>query len=252
MRARPRGPVVSTDTELPFIEHLGELRTRVVRSAVIVVATTVGAWCVFPAIFAVLSRPLLAALAAGRGEFLVTGITEGFQTRLRVSLTAGLLVSLPWLLGEAWRFVSPALYARERRTVRALVLLATVLFAAGVVTAYFLTPVGVKWLLSQVPPGAVVMPSLMSSVSFVSGMMLAFGLAFEFPVVIAGLAVAGLVDRGMLLRRWRESVLIIMVAAAIITPSADAVTMAMLTVPLLVLYALSLVVTTIVGKRRVA
>ena len=234
--------------QLELLEHLSEVRARLMRCIVYAALGTVAGWSFYGFFFKLLSAPVLPFLKKMESSFLLTGIAEGFTIKMQVSLLIGLALALPFITLEGWRFVSPGLTRRERRSARLIAPLSVVLFISGVVLAYHVLPVGIKWLISQNPPEAKFMPTVQQSLLFILKMYLAFGVVFQMPVLLMFLARVGLVNSRMLKSGWRHAIIAIGIVAAAITPSGDAITMSMMCVPMIVLYLLSIGLVRIVEK----
>ena len=230
----------SSDRQLDLVEHLAELRTRLVRSVLYVGLAAIAGWVFYPFFFALLSKPVAPVLKGG-SKFLLTGVAEGFSIKMQIALLTGVIMAMPLLTLEGWRFVSPGLTKKEKKGIRLVGPLSILLFAAGVCVAYTILPVGIQWLVSQNPPGATFMPSVAQTLLFVLKMCLAFGLVFQLPVVLMFLAKVGIVDSRMLKSYWRQAVVVLAIVAAVVTPSADAFSMMLMCAPLIVLYGLSIV-----------
>lgn len=233
---------------LELVEHLSELRSRLIRCALYAAAGTIAGWSFYSFFFKLLSAPLLPFLKKSGSSFLLTGIAEGFTIKIQVSLLIGLMLALPLITLEGWRFVSPGLTRKERRSAKLVAPLSIVLFVGGVAVAYFAVPMGIKWLISQNPPEAKFMPTVQQSLLFILKMYLAFGVVFQMPVLLMFLAKVGLINSRMLKASWRHAVIIIGIVAAAVTPSGDAITMSMMCVPMVLLYLLSIVLVRVVEK----
>jgi sec-independent protein translocase protein TatC len=243
-----RRPNVTAELEL--VEHLAELRMRIVRVIVYAgLGMTVG-WCFYGTFFSLLSAPVSGYLSQNGGSFLVTGVMEGFMIKMQLSLVVGLILAFPLISGEGWRFISPALTAKERRGVLLVSPLSVILFVLGVLLAYFILPKAIIWLAAQNPPGAKFMPSVQQTILFIVKMCLAFGIVFQLPVVLMFLARIGLINSGMLTAYWRYSVVGISIIAAVVTPSNDAFSMIMMCIPMVILYFASIWLVRIVERRR--
>ena len=222
-------------------EHLSELRARLVRSIIYVVAGAVLAWCFYDYLFSFLVRPMAGVLDEQSSSFLLTSFPEAFMIQLQVCLVAGLIAASPLLTAELWGFVSPGLTRSERRPVKWLVPLASALFASGVALCYLILPAAFNWFASYTPPGAELRPTVQSSILFSVKMLFMFGVVFELPVVLMLLAKVGIVSSGSLLANWRMAMVGVAVLAAVATPSNDAFTMLVMAVPVAVLYFLSII-----------
>ena len=160
--------------------------------------------------------------------------------RMKLSMYGGIVVSAPFWIIEMWGFVSPALTPEERKPIRFLAPLTIVLFAAGVTLAHLILPLAFRWAMGYIPPDVELLQHLNDYVELLAKMYLAFGLCFELPVVLIFLAKVGIIDGGLMRQYWRQAVLVIMIVAAIVTPSNDPVTMLMCAIPMAVLYLLSI------------
>ncbi|MDH7568775.1 MAG: twin-arginine translocase subunit TatC [Armatimonadota bacterium] len=245
-------PRESYDREMELTEHLAELRTRIIRSLLYVVAGLVVGWIYYTPILEALKAPIMGIKSGVEWRMVFTNFLEPFFVRLQVSLVAGVVLVFPFLLMEAWGFVSPALTRTERRAVYVLFPMCVSLFLGGVATAFFVMPQGIRWFLGFLPADTELMQKLNDYVVFLAKTSLAFGVMFQLPVVMLFLGKVGLVNSRFLTRYWRQAIVLAAAGAAIITPSADAFTMVCATVPLGVLYGLSILLVKLVerGERR--
>jgi sec-independent protein translocase protein TatC len=239
-----RAPV----SQQELVEHLAELRTRIIRCLAYVAAGTVASWCFYGFFFALLSRPVSSFLARTHSTFLLTSVTEGFVVKMEISVIVGTILAIPLVTWEGWRFLDPALTPREKRGVRLVAPLSLLLFAGGVVLAYVILPVGIQWLTNQRPPGSILMPSVQHTLLFIVKMCLAFGVVFQLPVILMFLGKVGIVNSKMLKSHWRHAVVLCGIVAAVATPSNDAFSMLMMCLPLVLLYLLSIGLVRIVEK----
>jgi sec-independent protein translocase protein TatC len=227
--------------EEPFVSHLVELRDRLVKAA-IGVALVCAALLFWPgpaAIYDFLAAPMLASLPAG-AKLIATGVTAPFLVPMKVTLVLALLVALPWVLYQAWGFVAPGLYAHEKRLVAPLVVSSSLLFVAGAAFCYFLVFGRVFHFISTFAPASIaVTPDIENYLDFVMSMCLAFGVAFEVPVVVVILVRMGLVSLEKL-RACRAYVIVgAFVIAAVVTPP-DVVSQLALAIPMCLLFELGL------------
>lgn len=234
---------------LELLEHLTELRSRLVRCIIYISIGSILGWLLYDRAFVFLSEPVRAYLKHGHGSLIQTDILGGFMIKMQVSLLIGLIVVMPLVTLELWGFVSPGLTRTERRGVLLMAPLSILLFLLGVAVAYFILPAGICWLLNQNPPGVQVMPQVQSALLFILKMGLAFGLVFQLPVILMFLAKVGIVTSKMLTSYWRHSVVIIAIVSAVVTPSNDAFSMSMMCVPMVILYFLSIGLVRIVERR---
>jgi len=238
----------SSDKQLELVDHLAELRNRIVRCIVYVSVGMAVGWVFYGFFFRLLSAPVMQFLERSGSSFLLTGVAEGFTIKVQISLLVGIIITLPLITMEGWAFIAPGLTKSERRAVKLVMPLSILLFILGVALGYFIMPTGIKWLIGQNPPGARFMPSVAQTLLFILKMYLAFGLVFQMPVVLMFLAKAGLVSSKTLRSYWRQAVVALFIIAAAVTPSGDAFTMMMMCAPMVVLYVLSIGLVRIVEK----
>lgn len=227
--------------QMTFWEHLGELRNRILISLAAVVVMTCLAWIFRIYIYDVLLWPLyLADPTVKLNQF---SITEAFFTFLRISIFAGVVLASPFVLFQIWAFVAPALRPNEKRVAAWMIIPIALLFIGGVVFIYlWLLPFSIHFLLGFSPEQLKLTLSQDKYFSFITGLCLTGGLLFELPVVLGLLGFIGLVNPRMLWRYTGHALVILMTAAAIITPTGDAFNMLALTAPLMGLYFLSILV----------
>lgn len=224
-----------------LISHLIELRTRLLRAVVGWLVLFVALFPFADRIYTALAAPLLAKMPQG-GQMIATAVTTPFFVPMKVTMLSAFLLALPWLLYQCWAFVSPGLYAHEKRLIRPLLVSALFLFFVGMAFAYFVVfPVVFGFLVGSAPAGVAVMTDIAAYLDFVIGLFLAFGFAFEVPVAVVLLALMGWVSLPQL-REARGYVIVgAFVLGAIFTPP-DVVSQCMLAVPLWLLYELGLLV----------
>jgi len=232
-----------------FIAHLIELRKRLLNVAVVLLVVFI---CLFPwasDLYTLLAQPLLAKLPKG-GQMIATDVTTPFFVPLKVAMMAALLIALPYILYQIWRFVAPGLYAHEKRLVVPLIVASTLLFFCGMAFAYFAVfPVIFGFVTASAPQGVAVMTDIDKYLSFVLGMFLAFGVTFQVPVAVVLLVRMGIVSVGKL-REIRPYVIVgAFIVGAIFTPP-DVVSQFMLAIPLWLLYEAGIVVAGWMGKGR--
>lgn len=224
--------------------HLTELRKRLFRTAIAVGVTTILAFVFYDRIFSVLLYP------AGETSLVFIDMTEMFGTVLLVSLVSGIVLAIPYLTYEFVMFVSPALTPKEKRYFHLVLPWMVIMFAAGVVFAYFmLIPAAITFLLGF--GGDIAEPQIRVSnyVSVVARMLLVSGFVFEMPVVTTFLARIGVVSADWLARKRKIVIVGAFILAAILTPP-DALTQIIMAVPLVVLYEFSILLARILGKKR--
>ncbi|MGI8998329.1 MAG: twin-arginine translocase subunit TatC [Candidatus Limnocylindria bacterium] len=217
---------------MSLVEHLEELRGRIIVIAItIALAGIVGFF---------LSEPIIgllrAALPEGKQTLIQISVGESLAVRLRVALYVGIAASVPVILYQIWRFVTPGLTKRERRMIWPMLIGAVFLFVLGLALGYFVLPFALDFLLSLTLPGVEDQLRLSEYVSFVSTVMLAFGLAFQFPVLLLLLARVGILNYRFLSARRRWAVLAIVLFAIVATPGGDPLSSIVLSLVMYVLF----------------
>ena len=223
-----------------LVEHLAELRTRIVYSLYAIVLFTCAAWYFSEQIFDFVRQPITEYLP-GKG-LVFTAPTDKFMAHLKVSVLAGLIAACPVWIFQAWKFIAPGLYLKEKKFGRYFMFFGSLLFLTGVSFAYFLVlPAAFKVLLSF--GGTVDQPMITINdyLSFFLMTVLVFGAAFEMPLVIVLLGMMGIVSSRGLSRMRRYAIVVIAVVSALFTPP-DAISMMLLAVPLTLLYEISIIV----------
>jgi len=230
------------DTKQPLLEHLVELRRRLLWCLVTLVVTFFLCFAFAKEIFAVLVQPLL---RAGQGKLIYTDIFEAFFTQVKVSLFAAFMLSFPVLATQLWRFVAPGLYAKEKNAFLPFLLMTPIFFAAGACFAYFVAmPWALHFLLSfQGDVGGIqqeALPGVGNYLNFCTRFIFGFGAAFLLPILLMILERAGIVTREQLGKSRRYAIVASAAVAAVLTPP-DVVSMLLLLVPLYSLYELAIV-----------
>lgn len=231
-----------------FISHLVELRDRILRA---LVAFAVVFVCLFPFaqdLYTLVAGPMLAALPKGK-EMLATGVASPFFIPVKVTMMCAFVVALPIILYQVWAFVAPGLYVHEKKLIAPLVVSSTALFLCGMAFAYFLVlPTVFRFLASFTPEGVSFAPDISQYLDFVLTLLIAFGLAFEVPVVVVVLVRMGVVSVAKL-KEIRPYVIVgAFVIGAIFTPP-DVISQLMLAIPMWLLYELGIIVAGMLGRR---
>ncbi len=237
------------DERADLVTHLTELRARVLRALLYAALGMSLAWAFFDHIYLLMVRPIRGPLESVGGELTVRGLLEGLLVKVEIALVAGLILAGPFIFWEVWAFVAPGLTRRERRAAGPLVPVAGLLFLLGVATGYLVTGPSVAALLRFIPPDTRAWLTLNETIVLLLKFYLAFGLGFQLPIVLVLLAKIGLVDSGMLVRRWREALVGCFLLAALITPTWDPITMTVCALPLFVLYVGTIGAVKIVERR---
>jgi sec-independent protein translocase protein TatC len=241
--------------ELPkmsLLQHLEELRKRVIISATAIIGCFLVCWWKADLIFGYMQRPIVKALTAHHmdTQLVYTAPTEPFNLYMKVGLVAGIFVASPIVLYQVWLFIAPGLFRNEKRYVLPFMSSTVALFLAGGVFGYFMVyPAALDFLIGygqQFRP----MITITEYTDLFLTIIVGLGLVFEMPILIFFLALMGIVDAGFLWRNFRYSILIIFIIAAIVTPTTDILNMCIFAAPMIVLYLFSIGVAWLVHPKR--
>lgn len=236
------------EKKLPLTSHLQELRKRLILSFIAVGVGFIFCYAFADSIFNILAAPLLKMMPSG-GSLIFISVAEAFFTYMKVAFIAGLILTSPVILYQIWAFVAPGLYRHEKRYVVPFIFLGSFFFALGIFFGYFVAiPIGFKFLLGYATDFIKPMPSMKEYLSFSIKFLLAFGLVFEFPVVLLILAKIGVVDSKKLARQRKYAILLIFIFAAVMTPP-DLISQVLVALPLMGLYELSILLAKLFGKK---
>ncbi len=235
----------------PLLDHLIELRRRLLYSFATLAVAFAGCWYFVHPILDFLVHPLV---VAGQNKLIYTQLFEAFFVQIKVAFFAALMISFPVLANQLWRFIAPGLYRKEKRAVLPFLWATPVLFTAGASLAYFVAiPLALKFLLSfQGDLGGVqqeALPAVGSYLGFVMQFLFGFGVAFLLPILLMLLEASGIVTRQQLVSARRYAIVANFGAAALLTPP-DIGSMLLLAIPLCILYELTLVATWFTARRR--
>jgi sec-independent protein translocase protein TatC len=240
-RRRHRSP----DGSMPLREHLVELRSRLIKALLFIAVGMIAGWVLYPHILDILKQPYCDLPAdrrfppdrvPGQCQLLFTGPLDGFMLRFKVAGIAGAVLSAPFWLYQLWAFVTPGLRRNERRWTVVFVFATTVLFAAGTVLSYLTVSKALSLLVNIAGSSTVAAIEVTRYLSFVTTMLLVFGVSFELPLVIVLLNFVGILSYRRLLRWQRMAIFLIFVFAAVATPSQDPISMCMLAIPMSLLF----------------
>ncbi len=237
-----------TARRMTFWQHLGELRTRLFRSMLYILVCTGVAWFYKGAVIDLLTVPLFRY----DPEIILTvlSVQEAFLLYIRIAIYCGIAAASPLVLLELWGFILPALRPRERRMILPVLPLVLFLFIAGVLFIYYqLVPVSVAILLGMAKIEFNIMLTVDRYLNFVLGLCMAGGIMFEMPIVLAILGYLELVSSRSLWQKSNIAVVVLLVVSAVITPTGDAFTMILFTLPLLALYFVSTLVVWLIERR---
>ena len=245
------------DGTMSLTEHLAELRSRIIRAALAVIIGMVVVIAFYDPILDVLLRPYENLCEQQGPEFCdpqlyFFGPTEGFAARLRFGMYGGIILALPVILWQIWRFVVPALHAKEKRYAIPFVVSSVVLFVAGGVLAYFTLERALEFLIRWAGEDVNQLFAVQKYISLVGLMIFAFGIGFLLPVLLVFLQLVNVVTPRTLLKGWRYAIVGIFALAAVITPSGDPITLNMLALPMLTLYFVAVLIGHLITRRRTA
>lgn len=241
---------------MPLLDHLRELRARVVKSASVIALGSVVGWFFYNEIITKLSEPvcdLKAAQETGAdncGALYINGVLGPLNLQIKVAILAGIIISAPIWLYQLWAFIAPALHRKEKRNSIFFIVAATPFFAAGAFLGYTILPIAVDVLFGFTPDALNNLVKFDDYLDFVMRAILLFGIAFELPVFLITFNLIGFLSGKAILRPWRGWVFGITLFVAGFTPSADPLSMLALAIPLILLYLLSGVFALLNDRRR--
>jgi len=234
---------VKQEKRMPFLEHLEELRWCVIKSLVTVTVLSLGCYFVSEEIQAFLTAPF-------PQELIFLALPEGFLVRLKISLFAGLIVGLPVVFYQIWKFVVPGLLDKERKYVPPIVFISTICFLMGAAFARFIMiPIAIKFLMSFQTQDLVGTIRVNNYLGFVTTLMLVFGIVFEMPILSFFMTKIGLITPKFLRSKRRYGIVVILILAALLTPP-DIVSQLLLGGPMIVLYEISIFVSVVALRKR--
>lgn len=235
-----------------FLDHLEELRKRIVYSIIAVAIGTAASWGLRERIYAIMQKPIMEALRAQHlpDKLVYTNPVEPFNLYLKIAMLAGLFLTSPFVLYQVWMFISPGLYRREKRYVVPFMLSTIVLFSLGGYFGYAIAyPRAMDFFVKfngQFQPMITIGEYTQLFLSIVLGM----GLIFELPIIVFFLAFMGILSPGFMLKNFRYAILVIFIVAAIVTPTPDVVNMCIFAAPMVALYGLSVAVAWLVHPKQ--
>ncbi|MBN1155769.1 twin-arginine translocase subunit TatC [candidate division KSB1 bacterium] len=228
---------------MPFLDHLDELRTRLLRSILSIFAFTIVCYFFSPEIVSFLTKPY-------PDKLIFLAPTESFVIHIKISVFAGIILSLPVIFYQLWKFVAPGLLEKERKYVPLIILFSCLFFLTGAAFCYYvIIPFGLKFLLGYQTSNLEPSITIKEYLSFVTLLVMVFGIVFELPLLSYFLTKIGILNPGFMRKHRRYGIVLIFIAAAILTPP-DVVTQLLLAGPLLILYEISILVSAFVIKSR--
>src|SRR5580658_2077084 len=257
-RPKPR-KVANPEARMPLIEHIRELRSRVLKAMTAMTAGAIGGWFIEPFVWRIVTGPYCKLPAhiinplGSHGDhcyLIINGLFDALFLHLKLAIIIGLIISAPLWMYQFWAFVAPGLHAKERRWAYFFGGSALPLFALGGALAYFAMTKGLRFLLSLIPPHVINLITIDSYLGYAMAMLLIFGLAFELPLVMVLLNVAGVLTHERF-AKWRRMIIFgVFAFAAVATPSPDPISMLLLAVPCVLLVELAEVFAWANDRRR--
>lgn len=237
--------------KMSFLEHLDELRKRLLVSVAALLVGFLTAFAFISPIFEFIMRPLQEILP-NDGRLVYTEPTEAFFLYIKIAALAGLVLAIPIIFYQLWRFVAPGLYAREKRFAIPFVAFATLFFVGGALFSHFLLfPWAWSFFAGFTTDYMEFFPRIQPAFSLYVKLLLACGVVFQMPTAVFFLARVGAVTPGFLMRNTKYAVLLIFIFAAVLTPTGDPVTLTMMAAPMILLYGLSILIAWIFRRRDI-
>lgn len=237
---------------MPLRAHLAELRNRIVKAGLAVMVGAVGGWFLYPYLFDALQQPLqLAGAATGADARLnFADPTSSFNLQLKLAVYVGIVIASPVWLYQLWAFILPGLTKKERRYALGFSFVAVLLFLGGLSLAWLTLPKALEFFLGFVPEGTVAFNTIDGYFSFVTRLLLAFGIACVVPLVLVGLNMLGMISALAMAKGWRVAVFVSFLFAAMASPTPEVSMMFLLALPMILLYLVALAVAWLVDRRR--
>lgn len=234
--------------EQPFVCHLIELRSRVLRSFTVVVLIFFALSFKANAIYAFLSGPLTLSMPAG-GQMIAIGVTSPFLAPLKLALFSSLIISIPYILYQMWSFIAPGLYSNEKKVALPLLISSILLFYAGMAFAYYVVfPLVFAFMVAAAPDGIAVMTDINQYMDFVLTMLIAFGSAFEVPIVTIFIILSGIASRESIASFRPYAIVMSFIIGAILTPP-EVVSQILMAIPIWFLFEIGLITSGLLKKR---
>ncbi len=245
------------DYRLTLVEHIEELRDRIIRSLTAICIGWAVGWIEFEPIYHYLQHVVDKAIREGlaKGHTYTEAFwsaPEAFLLQLQLSFMIGVILAFPYIVMQIWGFVAPALKPNERKPFQKLAPASALLFFMGVGFAWFVTPSALKWFVSYLEnfPDVALIQHAGTMVFFILKLLLAFGFAFQLPLIVYGMGLAGILSAETLLKYWRHSSITIFAVAALVTPSNDPATMLAMAIPLVILFIISVYAVKFVQRKK--
>jgi sec-independent protein translocase protein TatC len=236
--------------KMSFLEHLEELRKRIINACLGIVVGIGLSFFYIQRIYDFLTAPALATLPEG-SRLIYTQPTEAFSLYIQISLISGATLAAPWIMYQVWGFIAPGLYANEKRFVVPFVLFSTIGFVSGAAFNHYIAyPFIMTYFASFNTPNLVYMPQLSYVFGLYVKMLLGLGLIFQMPTVVFFLAKMRVLTARFLIRQFKLAILLIFITAAVVTPTGDPMTLGIFAAPMILLYTISIGIAYLVGPKR--
>lgn len=236
--------------KMSFLEHLDELRKRIIRSVIAVFAGFLVACFFIDRLFSFIMRPLQEALPPG-GTLVYTEPTEAFVLYIKIAVIAGLILSSPAVMAQVWLFIAPGLYAKEKKMAIPFVILSSLGFVAGAAFSHYIVfPMAWMFFGSFTTDYMTFMPRIEPAFGLYMKLLLVFGLVFQMPTVVLFLARMGVITARFMIKNFKYAILIIFILAAVLTPTADAIVQTAMAGPMIGLYLISIGLAWLFGKKK--
>jgi sec-independent protein translocase protein TatC len=246
--AGPKEPEIESG-KMSFLEHLDELRRRLVHVASYIGVGFLACWIFAKPIYNFLAVPITDVLPAGT-KLAFTNPTDPFTLYMKVAFIASIFLTIPFTLYEVWKFIAPGLYVKEKRYIMPFLFTSVLLFVMGGAFCYYIVLPAAYGFLIQLGSSFMPVIKINEYLDLTNTMLLGFGLIFEMPVIIAFLALFGLVSAKFLWNKFKYAIIIIVALAAVLSPTGDVFNLMIWSAPMIVLYVLSIGVAAIFGWRR--
>ena len=241
----------SPGAKMSFLEHLDELRKRIVNAAIAVLVGILISFSFISRIYSFLMAPTMRQLPPG-SRLIYTEPGEAFSLYIQLSMIVGVILASPFIMYQVWMFIAPGLYSNEKRMAIPFVLFTTIGFLLGASFNHFIAfPFMMKFFASFNTPDLAFMPKLEDVFGLYTKMLIGMGLVFQMPTIVYFLARIKLITARFLAKNFKYAFLIIFIAAAVITPTGDMMTQAIFAAPMVGLYLLSIAIAWIVGPKRI-
>ena len=242
----------ATGKKMAFLDHLDELRRRIIYTVISVLVGFVIAFFFIDRIFDFIMRPLQQLLPAG-GTLIFTDPAEAFILYIKIALIAGLILASPAVMTQVWLFIAPGLYASEKKWAVPFVLMSSLFFVGGAAFSHYVVfPLTWRFFASFTTDILTFMPRIQPAFSIYLRLLIAFGVVFQMPTIVLFLARMGVLTAGFMIRNSKYAVLMIVVISAVVTPDGGGVSLVAMTIPLILLYIFSIGLAWMFGKKRTA